>query len=92
MVWVKLGLSRIVYEKTNWNRALCNVHYPSFAVPPQVQIGPLLSLGYPPRSKRIDRATLAGLGNHKNGHEWGRHGSPRAHIKPGRSHHLQDAF
>ena len=26
------------------------------------------------------------------GHEWGRHGSPRADIKPGRSHEPQERF
>ena len=46
----------------------------------------------PPRLKRIDRTTLAGLGNNENGHEWGCGGLSRAHIKPERSYHLQDAF
>ena len=45
-----------------------------------------------PRPKRIDRATLGRLGKHKNGSEWGHRGSPRAHIKPGRSYRLQEAF
>ena len=46
----------------------------------------------PSEPKLIDRATLRGLGNHKNGHELGRRGSPRAHIKPERSYRLQDAI
>ena len=45
-----------------------------------------------PGPKLIDRATLRGLGNHKNGYELGRGGSPRADIKPGRSYRLQDAI